>query len=633
MKKNIQLLALTGWDDFIPVLWPSAKTFYEKYGKYPAKYNWVVPTCEIHKDFEENKKQLLLNPPDILGLSLYVWNYEQSLALMAWAKEQWPNCLVITGGPHQYFKHHKDWFKKYWFIDASLPSDVYGEVAITDILDNLNDDNTINWNTVEQMVYPSKDKSMILRSPKATYKRDFKWDFSAFKEQLPFIHDYVKYYYSVNPTGILHSKIETTRGCPYECTFCDWGGGVGTKVILKNLDCVKQDLDVLLSLETSSIYVCDANFGINGERDVEIIEYIAGKKKSLRNDSFPNVQYGGYAKTNKHFDYLKKIFTIEAKNKLSYVYKISQQSFNDQILANVKRTDLRSNEHFELANYLRTTFGYEATIEIILGLPGTTIDTWYNEFNKPYEESILVRAYEWYLLPEAESFSEEYRKKWQIGTAKKGIYSDYKIPGEIVVAGSTFTRDDYKVFLTVCSLYNFFVQSGVYKKSIKAFLKVNNLKYGDFLKKFYNECYPLLKQNSLESFTHFENHLDLFVSEDINEKFLGINWGTNDGPTSHIFIYFIFEYFMNYEMLGPIVEQWFVDSGVNKSLVVLDADIIYSKNRLNTIKRSSLFTAVKFNNYTTVEEFLEDAMRSNQYAYGNLLTGDNVLSIKYLFTL
>ena len=57
MKKNIQLLALTGWDDFIPVLWPSAKTFYEKYGKYPAKYNWVVPTCEIHKDFEENKKQ------------------------------------------------------------------------------------------------------------------------------------------------------------------------------------------------------------------------------------------------------------------------------------------------------------------------------------------------------------------------------------------------------------------------------------------------------------------------------------------------------------------------------------------------------------------------------------------------
>jgi hypothetical protein len=41
---------------------------------------------------------------------------------------------------------------------------------------------------------------------------------------------------------------------------------------------------------------------------------------------------------------------------LSYVYKISQQSFQDSILENVKRTDLRSNEHFELADYLRKTY-------------------------------------------------------------------------------------------------------------------------------------------------------------------------------------------------------------------------------------------------------------------------------------
>ena len=632
MKKNIQLISLTGWNDFIPVLWPSAKTFYEKYGKYPEKYNWVLPTCEIHTEFEDNKKQLLLNPPDILGVSLYVWNYDRSLALMAWAKEQWPGCLIITGGPHQYFKHHKDWFKKHWFIDASLPSEVYGEIAITDLLDNLNEDNTVNWNTVEQMVYPSKDKSMILRSPKATYKRDFKWDFSAFKEQYKSIQDYVNYYYSVNPNGILHSKIETTRGCPYECTFCDWGGGVGTKVVLKNLDCVKQDLDVLLSLDTSSIYVCDANFGINGERDVQIIEYIAEKKRSWGKKDFPNVQYGGYAKTNRHFDYLKRIFTIEAKNGLSYVYKISQQSFNDQILANVKRTDLRSNEHFELANYLRTTFAYEATIELILGLPGSTVDTWYNEFNKPYEESILIRAYEWYLLPEAESFDESYRQKWKIETAKKGIYTDYKIPSEIVVAGSTFTRNDYKEFLTVYALYILFVQSGIYKKSIKEFLKIKNIKFGDFLRKFYNECYPLLKQASLESFGHFEKHLDKFVSDEINETLHNISWGNDNGPQAHMFIYFILEYFMNYEILGPIVEQWLVSSGVGTTLVSSEADLIYSKQRLNTVKPAGVFTAVKFNNYMSIEEFIMDALRSSQYAYGNLLTGEKTMSLRNLLT-
>jgi radical SAM superfamily enzyme YgiQ (UPF0313 family) len=619
--KNIQLLSLTGWNDFIPVLWPSAKTFYELYGKYPEKYNWVLPITEVYTDIEENKRMLALNPPDILGVSLYVWNYDRTIALLRWAKEQWPNCLIITGGPHQYFKHHSDWFQKNWFIDASLPSEVYGEIAITDILDNLKDDNTVNWNNVEQMVYPSKDRSLMMRSPKATYKRDFRWDYSAFEAQRESLQEYVNFYHENADQPILHSKIETTRGCPYECTFCDWGGGVGTKVVLKDLDCVKRDLDVLLSFDISSVYVCDANFGINGERDVEIIQYIADKKKEYINKTFPNVQYGGYAKTNKHFDFLKRIFTIEATNKLSYVYKISQQSFNDQILKNVKRTDLRSNEHFELADYLRTEFGYEATIEIIIGLPGTTLDTWYNEFNIPYEKQILVRAYEWYLLPEAESFEKEYRDKWGIKTAlKRANQLTDGIPSEIVVEGGTFTRDDYKEFTTAYSLYIFFNQSGVYRKSIKELLKIKNMRFGDFLRQFYHECYPLLKLASMESFTHFENHLDELVSDETNETFHNLKWLNNNGPQVHRFIYFIIEYFKHYENLGPIVENWFIENGVTSSLVRSESELIYSAKRLNTTQ--GFIKKISFDLYKDEREFYEDVMRSSQYTYGNLLVAE-----------
>ena len=137
MVKNVYILSLTGWNDFIPVLWPSAKTYYELHGKYPDKYNWILPTAEVHLDLDRIKQEISKVPPDIFGVSLYVWNYEKSLALCKWVKETWPDCLVITGGPHQYFKHHPDWFEKHWFIDASLPSDVYGEIAITDLLDNL----------------------------------------------------------------------------------------------------------------------------------------------------------------------------------------------------------------------------------------------------------------------------------------------------------------------------------------------------------------------------------------------------------------------------------------------------------------------------------------------------------------
>jgi putative methyltransferase len=287
VPKNIYILSFNGnWvntNNFIPVLWPSAKTYYEKFGMYPEKFNWVLPSIEYYEDIDKIKEKIKLNPPDLFGVSLYVWNFELSLELCQWVKKEFPNCLVITGGPHQYFKHHKDWFSKHYFIDASLPSEVYGEIAIADILNNLKDDNIINWNKVERIAYPSKNRSMTLYSPKATYKLDFNWNYSSFEEQKEFIDQYIKEFRAISPTGYFHCKIETTRGCPYECTFCDWGGGVGTKVIVKNLDYVKKDLDVLTSYDLASIYICDANFGINGDRDVEIVEYIADKKKKSKN--------------------------------------------------------------------------------------------------------------------------------------------------------------------------------------------------------------------------------------------------------------------------------------------------------------------------------------------------------------
>ncbi len=628
MKKNVYILSLAGPTCFIPILWPSAKTYYEQNGKFPERYHWVLPTCEFLTDLEDIKNEIVQNPPDIFGVSLYVWNYEKSLILCRWVKENWPRCIVIAGGPHQYFKHHNDWFEKHWFIDASLPSDVYGEIAITDLLDNLKQDNSINWNTVEQIVYPSKNKKLILKSSKASYKRDFKWGFSAFKEQRLHIKQYVDEYYLKIKFPAIHSKLETTRGCPYECTFCDWGGGVGSKVVLKNLQNVKDDIDELLDLNISSIYMCDANFGINGDRDVSIIQYIADKKKELKKDSFPNIQYAGFAKTNRHFEYLKKILSIEAENGLSYVYKISQQSFSEEILKNVKRTDLRANEHFELSEYLRKKYYYESTVELILGLPGMTLDIWYTEFDKPYEWNILIRAYEWYLLPEAESFEKEYREKFGIQTAKKWFNKEvFTIPGEVVVGGSTFTRDDYKEMLKSYAWYLCFVQTGIYKKSIDQILKKKKIKFGEFLKNFCTICYPRLKQASKESFDYYEKHLSGFVADEVNEISHIINWKNDKGISiaSH-FLYFQYEFFKNYEILGPIIENWLIGFGAKEKQVEKDSKLIYSEKRLNKIISCGI-TEINFDRYQNEEELLHDLLKSIWFRYTDLLTAEKKIML------
>lgn len=623
--KNIYLLSFNGtWahtDHFIPVLWPSAKTHYEHYGKYPNNYNWVLPISEFYDDIEQIKQEIAKVPPDIFGVSLYVWNFEISLIICEWVKSTYPNCIVITGGPHQYFKHHQDWFLKHSFIDASLPSEVYGEVAITDFLDNLTDNNKINWNLVEKIVYPSKDRKIIFNSPKSTYKLDFigKWNYSAFFEQKEHIKKYVNEFKKLYSTKV-KCKIETTRGCPYSCTFCDWGGGVGSKVIVKDINFVKQDIDTLLEFNPASIFVTDANFGINGERDVNIIKYFVEKKKKLT--EFPQILYGGFAKTNRHFKFLKEIFELEAQNQLSELYKISQQSFNHKILDNIKRTDLRDNEHFELANYLRKNYYYDAVVELILGLPGMTLDIWYTEFDKPYQENVIIRAYEWWLLPEAESYDDNYRKQYGLLTSKKLTNSyPWSMPAEMVVGSNTLSREDYKEVMVIYSLYFFFVQTGVYRKTINSILDSQNIKFGNFLKHFHIECYPKIKKASADSFAYLDRHLTELVSDQINTTQLTLTWNNDSKYTDTVlaYSYMILEYFKNFEILSPIIEDWLIQQGGNYNMCKEESDLIHSEKRMNTVKRKGL-SFIKYNNFKDEEQLLGDLLRVPHFVYGNLLT-------------
>lgn len=628
MIKNIYIISFHGKSTaFVPVLYPSAKTYYEMYGTKHDRYKWINPVIDFHYDLEEIKIEIRKNPPDIFGVGLYVWNFELSLAVCNWVKEEFPNCLVITGGPHQYFKYNDDWFKTHSFIDASLPSESYGELTVYDILENLNDDNTINWKNIEGIAHPNKKRNKVLYSNKKTYKHSFNWNFSPFHIQQQELQYYVKEFRNKHPDTILHGKLETTRGCPYTCTFCDWGGGVGSKVILKDMDNVKRDVEGLLSLDVTGITLCDANFGINGERDVKIIEFIADKKnKDFKNKDFPFIQYAGFSKTVKHTPFLKKILTLAADHDISNYYKISIQTFDSKIMQHIKRTDLRFNEHWELAKYLRENGSYDAIVELIIGLPGMTKDLWYEEFNIPYENDVIVRAYEWHLLPEAESYSPEYRKKFGIGTSKKLLSKEeWSIPSEIVVESSTYTREDYKDMLAIYISYLFFIQTGVYKNTIQKLLKEKNIKYGVFLKAFYEDCFLRMRNTQGNTFWHFYNHLDQYVKDEVNDIELRIDWNNDTSYSIPLFTYIMFEFYKNYDILNPILYDWLLELGADKDTLYEDEQLIYNPTRLNKSIRTGLLKRIKFKDFGCEKDIIRDLYNTYQFYYGSLFLGKKSL--------
>lgn len=525
MKKKVVLYIPDSTSGvYLPLLWASCKSYYELKGLRINDYEWVHPRINYEFDFEKLKQHLLEIKPDIFGISMYIWNDVQCLETAKWVKDTFPNCLIVSGGPQQYFKHENDWFQKYPFIDASLDGGEYGELTIADILDNLREDNTVDWNQVREVVYPSKDKKTMFKSKKTSPKRDFFWDYSSYemqKEVILEVADEIRNLQNT-PTTIINTvvqgKLETTRGCPYSCAFCDWGGGIGSKVIMKSVDSVKKDIDVIEATRAGYVFLCDANFGILGDRDISIIEYMAKRKQD--NPNFFHLYFGGFVKSDKHTDVLRRILDLDAQNNLTWdlSYKASIQSIHKDVLENIRRTDISFSKHVELSKHLKKLYGFSTYAECISGLPGITPDKWYEEINVFVKHDMDICLYNWHLLPETPSYDKTFRKKMGMQTVNKHnnmqTNNSTLRKSEVVVETFSYTKEDYKEMWLAFTIQRGFWATGILEDTLNTIFKKSKIGYGDFVKKFYREflrsdkCGPVLTKFISKTDDRFAQYYD-----------------------------------------------------------------------------------------------------------------------------
>lgn len=280
---------------------------------------------------------------DVAVFSCYIWNFEYNKKMAHTVKQRWPHCKVIFGGPQVTNRPlETNFFRDHPYVDHIINGE--GEIAFTELLEKLACNEfsrrNISFTRLTDLAYPSPYTSGLFDAIVARYP-DYLWQ----------------------------AVIETNRGCPYACTFCDWGSLTYSKITKMPEERVISDIDWCSQNRVAYLFIADANFGILHDRDKKFAQHIDQKQRQL---GWPKVTVAQWAKNGK-----EKILEV-AKiffNDHNRGFTLSVQSMDEAVLDAIKRKNMEVSDMHAMLE-LCAQKNIPAYTEMILGLPYETAETW-----------------------------------------------------------------------------------------------------------------------------------------------------------------------------------------------------------------------------------------------------------------
>lgn len=272
----------------------------------------------------------------------------------------------------------------------------------------------------------------------------------------PYSEDYI----ALGKNKILY--FESSRGCPFSCSYCMSGG---TNVRNFSLKRVTENLDKIMKGGVKQIKFVDRTFNADIDRAYELLNYII---KNYHSQS-----------TNFHFEMTGELFSEKLFSLLSTApkgliqFEIGVQSFNEKSLAACNRY-MDGERVADNIKKLLSSENIHIHTDLIAGLPYEDKTSFEKSFNKLYElKSDMLQLGFLKLLPGSEllSHKKEYGYEHFKNAPYEIVKSDWLSYGDIIkLKSAEMALDRY---------YN----SGKYKKSLDLILPKFPSQY-EFYEKF-----------------------------------------------------------------------------------------------------------------------------------------------------
>jgi len=341
--------------------------------------------------------------PGIWLFSNYMWSIDTNLKLSKQVKRWFgSNNICIHGGPSTpaYPGASKKFMEENMHVDISVHGE--GEVAAAELLEAIGKDLLLDSEklaSVNGITFASKDNHQ--RQLTRTGDRNRARDLDAFPS--PFL-DGTYDHYGIDVRAAI---IESNRGCPFKCTFCDWGSATAQKVRKFDIERVKQEIEWIGSRKIPVIWLADANFGMY-ERDIEIAQIISDTKARY---GFPTEIVVNYTKNaNKYLVEIVKIFT---QCGICSAGIISIQTTDEVTLRDIRRSNIKTEAYDDLAEVFRDE-GLPLSTDLMYGLPGMTVESFDRDLQRYFDKDVDVKAYPTQLLPNSPMADPDYMEKYKI---------------------------------------------------------------------------------------------------------------------------------------------------------------------------------------------------------------------------
>lgn len=376
------------------------------------------------------------NQCNVLCFSVYSWNRNNMMEVMSGLKAKINHdVIVIVGGPSMVAHGIYDWRTEYPDADYCVFSD--GEPAFYDILCHHFRGRSLNILNTRNLMWI---KNGEIQKSQQAYIKNTQWS--------PYLESrHLLLQMAGDPEyqgRTLKMAYESSRGCPYNCSFCDWNSGLGATTVKRKVD-HREELEFIASLPIHQLHQADANFG-QWPIDVEIAEIMA----ELLPPRGIKMQPPNLSKNKKERAY--KVLEILLAAGVCDVGRFSVQDIHPDILSNIDRPDVPWEEHKVYIRRLQGLFPNKSfSMECIKGLPGQTRATWHTTIREAYLLGLKVEMYNWIMIPNSPAqYDPEYQRKFKIRTRKLKnnkhdmIASSYSF-NEMDLAYFNFTQLTYKM--------------------------------------------------------------------------------------------------------------------------------------------------------------------------------------------